>query len=668
MRLIQVFCCILLVIGSSCTGPSAPDPDPETARRLYQEAMSLDRGDDSDRMLELCRQAVDHDPEFTEAHREIIRLTEDKDQLRQEYERRVQENPDSAVFHYLLGEVTEGEAKQAHYEKAIELDPGSPWGYLGLGELLEDRRSFDEAITNYQRVLESDPTSELGHRGLARTYGLMGRREDEIAAYRKMISEFPDVARGYWGLLRAYKKAERESEAASLLQEIYERFKSDPRNGASALYEMADSSEDPSEKARLWNRFIEDYPASPRIAHVYDHLLKHYVETDPEKAEALARECLEKEDIPDDKRFKYYVYQALFELYWKVGETEKEGQLVQALLKSGYSHPYAYTQVAYHYAKEGKVELAIQFFERALDFANSDSVHGTVLFTSGKPNRELLEEVAGHVRAGVSYELGELLNENRRHQGAVAVLRPVVGLWDRLGDRIHFELAAAYEATGQHQEGLKHYAASLIDYLYDPARKPLESLFAKVHGSIEGLSQYVLDHVTQAKTGGSVAVNAPTALSLDEAILRARGLSSGKAPEFDLETLGGGSIRSADLKGKVVVLDFWATWCGPCIDELPQFQAAVDRWADRPEVVFLAVSVDEDEDVVRRFMKKNEYDFPVARDGEVDDDFGVSAIPTIVLIGREGRIQYRHVGFDPDADLTQKLSDEIDFLLGAGVS
>ena len=146
------------------------------------------------------------------------------------------------------------------------------------------------------------------------------------------------------------------------------------------------------------------------------------------------------------------------------------------------------------------------------------------------------------------------------------------------------------------------------------------------------------------------------------------GFSSGQAPEFNLLTLGGESVRSAELKGKVVVLDFWATWCGPCVEELPQFQATVDRWADRPEVVFLAVSVDEDEDVVRRFMKKNEYDFPVARDGEVDDDFGVSALPTIVLIGREGRIQYRHVGFDSKVDLTQKLSNEIDFLLGAGVS
>ena len=666
MRLIQVFCSSLLIISSSCTGPSAPDP--ETARKLYQEAISLDRGGDGDRKLELFRQAVKHDPEFTEAHREIIRLTEDKDRLRKEYEKRVSANPDSAVFHYLLGEVTEGDAKQTHYEKAIELDPGSPWGYLGLGELLENRRSFDEAIVNYQRVLERDPASELGHRGLARTYGLMGDREDEIAAYRKMISELPDVTRGYWGLRDAYKKAERESEAASVLRQIYERFRSDPRTGGLALYEMAESLEDQDEKVRLWHRFIEDYPEGPNHVHVYDYLMEHYVETDSEKADALARECLENDELSDDKRLKQYAYEALFNLYRKSGETRKESELARELLESGYANPMVYIRVAVHYEKEEQTELAIRFYERALDFANPDSVHGTVLFTSGKPRPEMQEEVAGSVRAGVSYEVGRLLNKARKHQEAVDVLLPVVGVWDRAGNLIHFELAAAYEATGQRQEALKHYASSLIDHLHDPARKPLESLFAKVHGSIEGLNQYVLDHVTRAKTEGSVAVSAPTALNLDEAILRARGLSSGQAPEFNLRTLAGESVRSAELKGKVVVLDFWATWCGPCVEELPQFQATVDRWADRPEVVFLAVSVDEDEDVVRRFMKKNEYDFPVARDDKVDDDFGVSALPTIVLIGREGRIQYRHVGFDSKVDLTRKLSDEIDFLLGAGVS
>ncbi len=666
MRLIQVFCCSLLIIASSCTGPSAPDP--ETARRLYQESMSLDRDDDADRKLELLRQAVERHPEFTEAHREIIRLTEDKVLLRQEYEAQVQENPDSAVFHYLLGEVAESDMKRAHYEKAVELGPGSTWGYLGLGELMEDRGSFDEAVTNYQRVLERDPASELGHRGLARTYGRMGRREDEIAAYRKMISELPDVARGYWGLKRAYEKAEQESEAASLLQQIYERFRSDPDNGGLALYQLAESLENQDEKVRLWNRFIEDYPAGPNIVHVYNSLLEHYVETDPEKAEALARECLEKEALPGDKRLKDYAYEALFDLYRKSGEADKESRLVEELLESDYPNPMTYTQVAIHYAKEEQTKLAIRFLERALDFANPESVHGTVLFTGGKPRREMLEEVAGQVRTGVSYELGKVLNKNRRHQEAIAVLLPVAGLWDRAGDLIHLELADAYEAAGQHQEALKHYASSLIDYLHDPARKPLETLFARVHGSIDGLNQYVLDHVTQPRTGGSVALGVPTALSLDEAILKARGLSSGEAPEFNLETLEGESVRSSDLKGKVVVLDFWATWCGPCIEELPQFQATVDRWADRPEVVFLAVSVDEDDDVVRRFMTKNDYDFPVARDGKVDDDYGVSAIPTIVLIGREGRIQYRHVGFDPDADLTQKLSDEIGFLLGAGVS
>ena len=534
----------------------------------------------------------------------------------------------------MLGEVSEGETKRTQYEKAIELDSHYPWSYVGLGELLEDLQSFDEAIKNYQ----------------------------------KMISVLPDEAEGYWGLLRTYRKAGRTDEAASFLRQIYERFKNDPDEGSRALYQIADSLEDPAEKARLWHRYIEDYTSDFRVTIIHDRLLTHYMETDPEKAEAFARECLLREEPPNDRTLKNYAYRALFDLYWKAGEAQKEGLLAQELLESGYPNANAYTHAARHYAKEGRMELAVRFFGRALDFADPDHVHGTLLRSIGKPRRESLEKISRLARADISYELGQVLNKGLRHGEAIAVLRPVVGTWDPLGDRIHLELAAAHEAVGRHQEALKHYARSLIDYLHDPARKPLENLFAKVHGSTEGLRQYVLDHVIQEETAGDVAIGAPSSLSLDEVIVRARGLSSGKAPEFDMETLGGERVKSADLLGKVVVLDFWATWCGPCLQELPLFQATVDRWADRPEVVFLAVSVDGDDDVVRKFIEENEYDFPVARNRQVSADFGVSGYPTIVIIGREGQIQYRHVGFDPDVDLTRKLSDKIDFLLGAGVS
>ena len=96
MGLIRILCGSLLVIGLSCQAPSTHDP--ETARNLYQEAKSLDRDDDADRMLELYRLAVEHDPEYTEAHWEIISLTHDKERLRQDYARRVRETPNSAVF------------------------------------------------------------------------------------------------------------------------------------------------------------------------------------------------------------------------------------------------------------------------------------------------------------------------------------------------------------------------------------------------------------------------------------------------------------------------------------------------------------------------------------------------------------------------------------------
>lgn len=83
-------------------------------------------------------------------------------------------------------------------------------------------------------------------------------------------------------------------------------------------------------------------------------------------------------------------------------------------------------------------------------------------------------------------------------------------------------------------------------------------------------------------------------------------------------------------------------------------------------MAILAISVEED-DVVLKFMEKNGNDIRVARNREVSGDYGVSVLPTIALIGKKGRIQYRHLGFDSDVDLTQKLSDEIESLLQGNV-
>ena len=118
-----------------------------------------------------------------------------------------------------------------------------------------------------------------------------------------------------------------------------------------------------------------------------------------------------------------------------------------------------------------------------------------------------------------------------------------------------------------------------------------------------------------------------------------------EAPDFELSDLSGRTWRLNGLKGKVVIINYWATWCGPCQAELPYFQQLVDEYADRSDLVFLAISTDEVPGVAGPWLEERGLTLTVLQDRGSAVDYNVTGIPTTIFIGKEGRIQYREVGF-----------------------
>lgn len=119
-------------------------------------------------------------------------------------------------------------------------------------------------------------------------------------------------------------------------------------------------------------------------------------------------------------------------------------------------------------------------------------------------------------------------------------------------------------------------------------------------------------------------------------------------PDVEMAHLDGTPMSMADYRGKVVVMNFWATWCGPCVQEMPMFQAYQDQY---PEMVILGVDSGEDPAQVKEFLSQLQISYPTVIDDPdgMGKELRVSFLPTTIFIDEQGEIRFRHYGvISPD--------------------
>ncbi|WP_145421114.1 redoxin domain-containing protein [Planctomycetes bacterium K23_9] len=141
-----------------------------------------------------------------------------------------------------------------------------------------------------------------------------------------------------------------------------------------------------------------------------------------------------------------------------------------------------------------------------------------------------------------------------------------------------------------------------------------------------------------------------------------------KAPQFEAELLNGKVLGPKQLQGKVVVIDFWATWCSPCVEAMPVLQQVCDEFADK-DVVLLAINVGEDTKKIKEFVKKQGWKLNVVLDDqmEVSKGFNAEVIPLTMLVSKAGIVESMHFGFPGAEPLKQRLTDELEVLTLGGV-
>lgn len=215
---------------------------------------------------------------------------------------------------------------------------------------------------------------------------------------------------------------------------------------------------------------------------------------------------------------------------------------------------------------------------------------------------------------------------------------------DKEGDAVT-HLAEAFVIPDSH--------AADADRMKDRIR--LGDLYSKLHGGSEkGLGDTIL--AAYDRTSTLVSIRRNKLLALDPN-------SSASGPtQFVITGLDGKKLAMSSLAGKVVVLDFWATWCVPCRAQHPLYEEVKKHFGDRKDLVFLALNTDEDQSLVQPFVKEQKWDSQVYFEDGMARFLKVDQIPTTILLNKQGKIASRMNGFLPD-QFVRQLTERIDAAL-----
>ena len=278
-----------------------------------------------------------------------------------------------------------------------------------------------------------------------------------------------------------------------------------------------------------------------------------------------------------------------------------------------------------------------------------------------KPAEESLADFEGgqkQLRAALYYARGRIENSQHGYDAAAKDLQ--------LSDSIHPNALAA-EKLGEIAEmrndpktAIEEYTRAFALPESGPAgamdrrdvRRKLGNVWRRVHGSEQGLGDAILaayDRTSQVPTS-----------SVPDAAARNKDAKDFFA--FVVRRLDGTPLPLAPLKGKVVVLSFWATWCGPCRALEPLFTRVAGNYAGNSNVAFLSVNTDDDETQVAPFVAREKLAVPVIYADGLDDFMKVDTLPTVLILGRDGEIVYRVGEFAPEgfsASLTSAIQNAL---------
>lgn len=198
-----------------------------------------------------------------------------------------------------------------------------------------------------------------------------------------------------------------------------------------------------------------------------------------------------------------------------------------------------------------------------------------------------------------------------------------------------YHLGQLYQSKKDLEKGEEYYIKGMLvqGMGENPSAKALKDLYALRRGNLDGYEEYLgkLKEIDAAKR--------------KQKVLAARIAQPLLVTPFHLKTLSGEFATFDSLKGRILVINFWGTWCGPCVQEMPDIQKLHEKYSRDPEVVVLTIDNDADVSDPRQFMEKHKYSFKVLLDDGYVDKVSLHVFPTTWFVDKDGRIAFVKVGW-----------------------
>ncbi len=434
-------------------------------------------------------------------------------------------------------------------------------------------------------------------------------------------------------------KSTNEADKAKLETQLYELLKSEKESDWLTARRYFFTVKKPNIADSITKAVKVKFPTGQVVRD--EQISTVYNEKDPVKKEKLYKEWIAK--FPPEKfgsdRIQYdYARNAVSGAYAEADNVKKAVEYAD-MIETPVWKGEGWASAAQVFRRKGNLKAAEPLYKKAV--ANSYKYMTT--------NRN--DPGAGFAISGfTSYStaLGGIYVEQKRYKEAY----PVLQLAHDSSRTVRADVNSLYSevliALDKHQQ-----AFDVIDEAVKAGqatakmKESLKTLYVKVKGSDAGFNEYI----------SSVNKAMAEKIRMD----LARQMINQPAPGFSLKDVDGNLVSLADLKGKIVIIDFWATWCGPCKKSFPSMKAAMEKFQNNPDVKFLYIHTWEKEagatDSAKSYVTRSNFPFHVLMDlknadglNAVVESYKVTSIPTKFVIDKEGRVRFRFSGFSAGED------------------